>query len=103
MSDDIRQQHDMGGLDKGPVTPSAHEIEPWEKRVEAIMRLLSMRKDRSDPWTSCVAHRGAADRALRHDRHIRAWIMSLSNILVEKGVLDAPNWTPGSGSWCVRT
>ena len=89
MSDDIRQQHDMGGLDKGPVTPSAHEIEPWEKRVEAIMRLLSMRKDRFvtvDELRRGIEELGA-DAYDRYGYYER-WIASLSNILVEKGVLD---------------
>ena len=89
MSDDIRQQHDMGGLDKGPVTPSAHEIEPWEKRVEAIMRLLSMRKDRI--VTVDELRRGIEELPPElYDTigYYERWIASLSNILVEKGVLD---------------
>lgn len=87
--DNIRQQHDMGGLDKGSVTPSAHEIELWEKQVEAIMRLLSMRKDRI--VTVDELRRGIEE--LPPDLYdtigyYERWIMSLSNILVEKGVLD---------------
>ncbi len=86
---DIRQQHDMGGLDKGPVTPSEHEIEPWEKRVEAIMRLLSMRKDKI--VTVDELRRGIEELPpALYDTigYYERWIVSLSNILVEKGVLD---------------
>src|SRR6185295_17639819 len=33
-----RMHHDMGGQAAGPVSSSSHEIEPWEKRIEAILR-----------------------------------------------------------------
>ena len=89
MSDDIRQQHDMGGLDKGPVVPSDHEIVLWEKRVEAIMRLLSMRKDRL--ITVDELRRGIEELPPElYDTlgYYERWIVSLTDILVEKGVLD---------------
>ncbi|MDE0150663.1 MAG: nitrile hydratase subunit beta [Rhodospirillaceae bacterium] len=87
--DNIRQQHDMGGLDKGPVAPSQHEIEPWEKQVEATMRLLSMREDKI--VTVDELRRGIEELPPElYDTigYYERWIMSLSNILVEKGVLD---------------
>ena len=87
--DNIRQQHDMGGLDKGPVPQAGHEIEPWEKRVEAIMRLLSMRRDRI--VTVDELRRGIEELPPElYDTigYYERWIVSLSNILVEKGVLD---------------
>ena len=37
----LRRHHDMGGLDAGPVTPDEHDYAPWEKRADAIIRLLS--------------------------------------------------------------
>ncbi len=36
----------MGGLDAGPVERAEHDYAPWEKRVDAILRLLSDRKRR---------------------------------------------------------
>jgi len=89
MTDDIRQQHDMGGLDKGPVEPSEHEIEPWEKRIEAIMRLCAMRDD--PILTVDELRRGIEELPPElYDTlsYYERWIMSLTNILVEKGVLD---------------
>ncbi|MCY4311276.1 MAG: nitrile hydratase subunit beta [Rhodospirillaceae bacterium] len=89
MSDDIRQQHDMGGLDKGPVTLAEHEIEPWEKRIEAIMRLCSMRED--PILTVDELRRGIEELpAELYDMltYYERWIMSLTNILVEKGVVN---------------
>jgi len=37
----MRGHHDMGGLPAGTVVPSEHDYAPWEKRVDALMRLLS--------------------------------------------------------------
>ena len=91
--DNIRQQHDMGGLDKGPVVApgdrAEHEIDLWEKQVEAIMRLLSMRKDRI--LTVDELRRGIEELPPElYDTigYYERWIMSVSNILVEKGVLE---------------
>ena len=87
--DNIRQQHDMGGLDKGPVAPSEHEIVLWEKQVEATMRLLSMREDKL--VTVDELRRGIEELPPElYDTigYYERWIMSLSNLLVEKGVLD---------------
>ena len=36
-----RMHHDMGGLPAGTVVPSEHDYALWEKRVDALMRLLS--------------------------------------------------------------
>ena len=37
----MRQHHDMGGLPAGPVDRREHDHAPWEKRVDALMMLLS--------------------------------------------------------------
>ena len=83
-----RQHHDMGGLDKGPVEPSEHEIEPWEKRIEAIMRLMQLR----DPPILTVDELRRGIESLPPElydnlTYYERWITSLTNILVEKGVL----------------
>ncbi|HJO75507.1 MAG TPA: nitrile hydratase subunit beta [Rhodospirillales bacterium] len=36
----MRRHHDMGGQDAGPVDQSEHDHTAWEKRVDAIMRLI---------------------------------------------------------------
>lgn len=36
-----RRHHDMGGLPAGPVEQAEHDYAPWEKKVDAIMRLLT--------------------------------------------------------------
>lgn len=40
----MRSHHDMGGLQAGAVVPSEHDYALWEKRVDALMTLLSRRR-----------------------------------------------------------
>ncbi len=42
----MRRHHDMGGLNAGPVEPTEHDFSPWERRVDAIVRLMSDKKRR---------------------------------------------------------
>ena len=37
----MRSHHDMGGLPAGAVVASEHDYALWEKRVDALMKLLS--------------------------------------------------------------
>ncbi len=91
MSDDpFRQHHDMGGLDRGAISPDSHEIALWEKRIESMVRLLSMR----DPPIVTVDEMRRGIEELPPElydtlSYYERWIASLTNILVEKGVLDA--------------
>src|SRR5580693_2416175 len=41
MSDLARSHHDMGGLIAGAIEPIEHDYALWEKRVDAILVLLS--------------------------------------------------------------
>ena len=84
-----RAHHDMGGLDKGPIDTSQHEIALWEKRIEAMVRLLSMRQD---PMITVDELRRGIE-AIDPETYAslgyyEKWITSLSNNLVEKGVLS---------------
>ncbi|MGH7003355.1 MAG: hypothetical protein ACREIP_05345, partial [Alphaproteobacteria bacterium] len=36
-----RGVHDLGGLPGGPIDRSAHELTPFEERVDALMMLLT--------------------------------------------------------------
>ena len=36
----MRRHHDMGGEPAGPIDRHEHDLAPWEKRVDAILRLL---------------------------------------------------------------
>ncbi len=78
----------MGGLDAGPVTRTEHDYAPWEKRVDAILRLLSSPKRgilQVDELRRGIEDLGpgAYDELSYYER----WISAISNLLIEKGVL----------------
>ena len=79
----------MGGQPAGPVAPSEHEIEPWEKRVEAILRCLQLRE--KPVMTVDELRRGIEELPpATYDAltYYERWIASIANILVQKGVLS---------------
>jgi len=84
----LRRRHDMGGLPAGPVERNEHDYAPWEKRVDAILRLLA------DPKRGVLTvdelrrgieelGPGAYDEMSYYER----WIASVTNNLLEKGVI----------------
>lgn len=84
----MRRHHDMGGMEAGPVDRAEHDYAPWEKRVDAILRLLSapQRKIlRVDELRRGIEELGpgAYDELSYYER----WIASISNLLIEKGVI----------------
>jgi hypothetical protein len=81
-----RRHHDMGGLDAGPLDLAEHDYAPWEKKVDAIVRLLLAK----EKLTLDEMRRGIED--LGHDVYDRLsyferWIASTTNIMLEKGVV----------------
>ena len=40
----MKGYHDLGGEPAGPVPKEEHELELWEKRIEALLVLLTRRK-----------------------------------------------------------
>ncbi len=84
----MHRHHDMGGQSAGPVEPSAHDYAPWEKRVDAIMRLLTDSKRRV--MTIDELRRGIEDLgpgAYDQLNYYQRWIASIANILIERGVI----------------
>lgn len=84
----MRRHHDMGGLEAGPVEISEHDYAPWEKRVDAIVRLLSDKKRKLltvDELRRGIENLGpgAYDQLGYYER----WISSATNNLLEKGVI----------------
>ncbi len=85
----FRQHHDMGGQPAGPVSLQEHEIEPWEKRIEAMMRCLQLR----DPPILTVDQLRRCIEALPVEQYdsltyYERWMASLAALLVEKGILS---------------
>jgi hypothetical protein len=40
----MRAYHDLGGTPAGPVPREEHELQLWEKRIEAMLLLLTRKK-----------------------------------------------------------
>jgi len=40
----MRAYHDLGGTPAGPIEQHEHELQLWEKRVEALLVLLTRKK-----------------------------------------------------------
>lgn len=80
--------HDLGGRAAGTIDRTERELEPWEKRVDAIQRLLSAPERKLigvDELRRSIEGLGAE----RYDRlaYYERWIAAIANLLLEKGVL----------------
>jgi hypothetical protein len=84
----MRAHHDLGGRPAGPIDRAEREVEPWEKRVDAMFRLLSERG-----ILGVDEHRRAIEGlgAEAYDRlgYYERWITAMTNLLLEKGVLTS--------------
>jgi hypothetical protein len=86
--DPSRSHHDMGGLTAGPVLPAEHDYALWEKRVDALMMLLS-HKDRRlltvDELRRNIESLGseAYDKMTYYER----WIYAITQTLLQRGVI----------------
>ncbi len=78
----------MGGLDAGPVERADHDVEPWEKRVDAIMRLVSAPERRLvslDERRRAVEDLGPV--LYNKLGYYERWIAAITQVLLEKGVI----------------
>ena len=82
-----RRHHDMGGLPAGPIERHEHELLPWEKKVDAILRLLVGK----GVMTLDELRRGIEELGPGvYDElsYFERWISSIANVLLEKGVVS---------------
>lgn len=84
----MRRHHDMGGLEAGPVEATEHDYAPWEKRVDAIVKLCGDDKRKllsTDELRRGIENLGpgAYDEMSYYER----WIASCTELLLEKSVL----------------
>lgn len=83
----MRRHHDMGGLPAGAVEPADREQEPWERKVDAILRLLVAKRIMTlDELRRGIEELGPG--AYDELSYFERWIAAISNILIEKGVLQ---------------
>ncbi|HYM30236.1 MAG TPA: hypothetical protein VEU47_02980 [Candidatus Cybelea sp.] len=82
----MRGHHDMGGLPAGTVEPVEHEVEHWEKRVDALMTLLSGKhKFTVDELRRGIESLGAD--AYERMSYYERWIASIADSLIHRGTL----------------
>lgn len=87
MQHGARRVHDMGGLDGPPVDRAEHDYAPWEKKVDAILRLLLARK----LMTLDELRRGIEDMGpgvYEELSYFERWIGSITGNLLAKGVVS---------------
>ena len=82
----FRGVHDMGGLPAGPVEPSEHDYALWEKRVDALLVLLSKKGHITvDELRRNIESLGsdAYDRMGYYER----WIYAITQTLIQRGLI----------------
>ncbi len=82
--------HDIGGEPAGPIGRTGHEHALWEKRIDALLMLLSDKKRdlvRVDELRKNIEAIGpdAYDKLSYYER----WITSITNTLLERGVFTS--------------
>ncbi len=81
--------HDVGGDDFGPIPIDGGSYQLWERRVDAMMRLLSSPSVglmRVDELRRGIETLGAE--TYNAEPYYGKWARSLSKIMIEKGVLS---------------
>ena len=82
----MKGYHDIGGTPAGPIDRKEHELQLWEKRVEALLILLARKKiSRLDENRRGLESLGS-EVYFGHSYTERR-IFSISNNLILKGVL----------------
>jgi hypothetical protein len=80
----------MGGLPAGPIERSEHDYAHWEKRVDALMVLLSAperRLLRVDELRRQIE--GLRPDAYDAMSYYERWIAAITRVLLERGVLTS--------------
>ena len=80
-----QRQHDMGGMEAGPVEGSAHKAEPWAKMITSlaaamrehdVMRIDELRRALED-----------LPPEIYEQDYFERWSEAMVNLLEEKGLL----------------
>lgn len=84
-----RATHDVGGLEFGPIDREEHDLALWEKRTDAMLRLLvgpDRRAFTVDGMRRVIEDYGQQE----YDRttYYEKWIRAVRNLIVEQGVVS---------------
>lgn len=85
----MRRPHDVGGLEAGAIDREEHALEPWEKRVAVMLRLLA----RQNPpvITLDALRRGIEDLGAEDYNRLtyyERWTASMVNYMIHAGVIS---------------
>ena len=83
-----RAVHDVGGLAFGPIDREEHDLALWEKRTDAMLRLLATPGKRAftvDGMRRVIEDYGQQE----YDRttYYEKWIRAVRNLMVEQEIL----------------
>lgn len=83
-----RSVHDVGGLDFGPIDRDEHDPVLWEKRVDAMMRVLSSPQKRSHT-VDAMRRMIESYNQQQYDSttYYQKWVRALRNLLIEQAIL----------------
>lgn len=86
---DGRATHDVGGLEFGPIDREEHDLALWEKRTDAMLRLLVGTEKRAftvDGMRRVIEDYGQQ----QYDRttYYEKWIRAVRNLIVEQGIVN---------------
>jgi hypothetical protein len=85
----LRSHHDVGGLPAGRCERDVHDYEQWEKRVDALMMLLSGRKPdlmKVDELRRNIESLGPA--AYDSMGYYERWMHAIAQTLIQRGVIS---------------
>ncbi len=83
----MRSHHDMGGLPAADINASEHDYALWEKRVDALLVLLSTKNLMTvDELRRNIESLGAE--AYDTMSYYERWIYAIAQTLVQRGVLS---------------
>ena len=83
----MRNYHDMGGQDAGPIDREEHTPTYWEKRVEALISVLAAKGlTRSDEGRRALETLGAE--TYLNSGYSERRIQALANNMILRGVLS---------------
>ena len=82
----MRNYHDMGGQPAGPIDRHEHELQHWEKRVEALIAVLGSKKlTRSDEGRRALETIGTE--TYLGSGYAERRIQALANNMILRGVI----------------
>jgi hypothetical protein len=84
-----RATHDVGGLEFGSIDREEHDLALWEKRTDAMLRLLVGTEKRAftvDGMRRVIEDYGQQ----QYDRttYYEKWIRAVRNLIVEQGIVS---------------